>query len=188
MNLHHNQQDTLKIEDLAIFRTQKESKIYKSKILKKSFRFVRHKVLEYVNLKTGEIIPFAFAKQIGVTEFDYEPLTKERNEILSSFRKEVKEFALFVLMFRNKRRGLSPNINQVMVYYSKLTGMRKNNIKTRLLPTLMNKVLFSETLMMPPFQISDKRATAKEHLQEDFIAEQKFFELMRKKAFEVEVL
>jgi len=179
---------TQQVEDLAIFRTQKESKIYKSKILKKSFRFVRHKVLEYVNLKTGEIIPFNFAKQIGITEFDYEPLTQERNEILDSLRKEVKEFALFVLLFRNKRRGISPNIEQVIEYYSKFSGMRKNNIKSRLLPLILNKVLFSSTLMMPPFQINDKNITAREHLQEDFIAESRFFELMRRKAFEVEDL
>jgi len=187
MQIEH--QDTaLRVEDLAIFRTQKESKVYKSKILKKSFRFVRHKVIEYVNLKTGEIIPFSFAKQMGVSEFDYEPLTQERNEILDSLRKEVKEFAMFVLMFRNKRRGLSPNIEQVMDYYSKFSGMRKNNIKSRLLPAIMNTVLFSSTLMMPPFQINDKKSTAREHLQEDFIAEHRFFELMRRKAFEVEDL
>ena len=73
-----------------------------------------------------------------------------------------------------------------MEYYSKFSGMRKNNIKTRLLPPLMNKVLHSSTLMMPPFQINDKKATAREHLQEDFIAENKFFDLMFKKAFRAE--
>ncbi len=185
MNLHQTE-NTIKIEDLVIYRTQKESKTYRSKILNKTFRFVRHKVIEYVNIKTGEIIPYALAKQIGVTEFDYEPLTEERNEILNSFRKEVKDFACFVLIFRNKRRGLSPNIEQVTEYYSKFSGMRKNNIKTRLLPPLMNKVLHSSTLMMPPFQINDKKATAREHLQEDFIAENKFFDLMFKKAFRAE--
>ena len=109
MNLYQTE-NTIKPEDLAVYRTQKESKTYRSKILNKTFRFVRYKVIEYVNIKTGEIIPYSFAKQIGITEFDYEPLTEERNEILESFRKEVREFALFVLIFRNKRRGLSPNI------------------------------------------------------------------------------
>ena len=180
------QEYPLRIEDLAIYSTTKEKKTYKSKILKKTFRFVRYKVKEYVNLKTGEIISFTFAKQIGVTEFDYEPLTQEKNEILDSFRKEVKDFALFVLVFRNKRRGLSPNIEQVVEYYSKYSGMRKNNIKARLLPSIMQKILYSDTLMMPPFQINDRKATAKEHLQEDFIAENKFFDLMFKKSFRVE--
>lgn len=185
MNLHQTE-NTIKPEDLAVYRTQRESKTYRSKILNKTFRFVRYKVIEYVNIKTGEIIPYSFAKQIGITEFDYEPLTEERNEILDSFRKEVREFALFVLIFRNKRRGLSPNIEQVIEYYSKFSGMRKNNIKSRLLPPLMNKVLYSSVLMMPPFQINDKKATAGEHLQEDFIAENKFFNLMFKRAFRAE--
>ena len=35
-------------------------------------------------------------------------------------------------------------------------------------------------------QINDKKATAREHLQEDFIAENKFFDLMFKKAFRAE--
>jgi len=175
-----------RLETLACWRTQEEKQKYKSKILNKIFVFTRHKVVEYVDYRTGEIVSAEQAKHLGVTEYNYEPMTLERTTILDSFRKEVKEFALFVLIFRNKRRGVSPNIHQVVDYYSRYTGKRLNNIKSRLLPELYGRIISSDTLMMPPFQINDKRATAAEHLQEDFIAENKFFTLMKRKGCRLE--
>lgn len=181
------QEELPRLKNLVCYTTKFETKQkYHSKILNKTFYFSRHKVTEYLDMKTGEIISSIKAKQIGVMEFNYEPLTKEKNTILDSLRKEIRDFAKFVLLFRNKRRGLSPNLGQVVVYYSKYTGKRENNIKSRLLPNLMGKVIFSETLMMPPFQINDRFATAAEHLQEDFAAENKFFMMMQRKGCVVE--
>ena len=175
-----------KIEDLACWRTELERRTYKSKILNKTFRFTRHRIIEYVNMWTGEIVSLEEAKRLGAYEFDYGHAIKERYEILDGLRQEVKDFAVFVLQFRNKRRGLSPNLKQVVEYYSKYTGKRIDNIKSRLLPHIMNKVVYSETLMMPPFQISGKKVQAHEHLHEDFVSESKFFMMMLKKSFRIE--
>lgn len=181
----HNEPLTA-IDDLRIFRTKSQVQRYKSKILNKTFTFTRQEVVEYLDIKTGEIISKATARRLGVVEYNYGIFVKERNEILDSFRKEVKDFAMFVLMFRNKRRGISPNIDQIVEYYSKYTGKRSSNIKSRLLPQIMHRVVASPTLLMPPFQIGDKGTPAYEHLKEDFIAENTFFTLMFRKAFKLE--
>lgn len=175
-----------RLDTLVCWKTQEEKQRYKSKILKKVFLFTRQKVIEYIDYRTGEIVSAEQAKHLGVTEYNYEPISLERTSILDTFRKEVKEFALFVLVFRNRRRGISPSIQQVLEYYSKYTGKRLNNIKSRLLPELYGKIIASDTLMMPPFQINDKIATAAEHLQEDFVAENKFFRLMQRKGCRLE--
>lgn len=181
----HNEQ-TIVLDNLACLSTEEQKQRYKSKILNKTFVFTRQKVTEYVDTSTGEIISPKLAKQLGMLEYNYGIFVKERNEILCSLRQEVKDFAAFILMFRNKRRGLSPNLRQVMHYYAKYTGKRMDNIKNRLLPQIMHKVVASDTLMMPPFQLSGKGVPAHEHLQEDFIAENTFFKLMRSKAYVVD--
>ena len=177
-----------KLENLACYTTQVEHKIYTSKILGKKFRFTRHKVTEFFDLATGEIISSQQAKRLGVTEYDYEPLTWERNTILGEFRKEVLDFARFVLKFRNKRRGISPNIDQVVKYYAEYKDKNATKIRSRLLPHLMNKVLANETLLMPPFQVNDQRAGASAHLSENSEAEQTFFDLMVRKKYQISEL
>ena len=170
-----------KLENLVCYTTQVEHKIYTSKILGKKFRFTRHKVTEFLDLTTGEIISSQKAKKLGVTEYDYEPLTWERNTILGEFRKEVLDFARFVLKFRNKRRGVSPNVQGVAVYYSKYTGKRADDIQRRIVPKLYGTLLANDTLLMPPFQRNDRSATAAEHIAENTIAEFTFFQLMVRK-------
>ena len=186
MTTHENTIHNVVIENLACWTTKQEKQRYISKVLQKTFIFTRQKVVEYIDMSTGEIVQPKLAKQLGLVEYNYGIFVKERNEILNSLRKEAREFAVFILLFRNKRRGLSPNIQQVSEYYSKYSGKRVNNIRTRLLPQIMQRVVASDTLMMPPFQLSGKGVTAHEHLQEDFIAENTFFSLMFGRAYVVE--
>lgn len=174
-----------RLVNLACYKTVYEKKKYKSKILNKTFNFGRWKVLEYVDYKSGEIISAQTAKYLGVKEYNYEPLSSERIEILDSFRKEVKDFARFVLHFRNQRGGVSPSVQHVVEYYSKYTDKRKDNIERRLLPKLKNMVIASNTLLMPPFQIHG--GTRADHLMEDTEAENTFLTLMIRKRFSLEI-
>lgn len=182
----HNEH-IISIDDLACYTTKEEKQRYRSKILNKTFLFTRSKVTEYIDMSTGEIISPALAKRLGVVEYNFGIFVKERNEILNSFRKEVFDFAQFILLFRNKRRGISPNIKQVIEYYSKYSSKRIDNIKNRLLPQVMNKIIASDTLLMPPFQLTSRTMTAQEHLQEDFVAENVFLSLMRRRSSAVEI-
>jgi len=181
-----NDNYTPDVKKLIIFTTEQESQVYKSKILGKTYRFTRQKVIEYLDPDTGEIIALKHFKQLGGVEYNYGVFAQERNEILDTLREEVKDFACFVLKFRNKRRGISPNLEKVLEYYSRFSSKRIDNIKSRLLPKLYGKVLSNDNLLMPPFQFSGKNEKAYSHIAEEFVAENTFIYLMRKKNFKVE--
>ena len=175
-----------KPEQLTVYTTKTESQTYKSKILGKTFRFTREKVVEYLDPETGEILTLKQFKELGGVEYNHGVFIQERNEILDTFRSEVREFACFLLKFRNQRRGISPSVEKVVEYFSKFSGKRVNNINARLLPKMYGKVLANDNLLTTPFQLTDKRNHGYSHMQEDFIAENTFLDLMRMKQYKVE--
>jgi hypothetical protein len=70
-------------------------------------RYKAPKIIEYVDLSTGEIFQASNLRnnpkvppQIYVSEIQL-----LRQSLLASLRKEVREFAQFILSFRNNRRG-----------------------------------------------------------------------------------
>lgn len=183
-----NDDYTPDVNKLVIFSTKQESQVYKSKILGKTYRFTRQKVTEYLDPETGEIIALKQFKQLGGIDYNYGVFAQERNEILDTLREEVKDFACFLLKFRNKRRGISPSLEKILEYYSRFSSKRINNIRNRLLPKLYGKVLSNDNLLMPPFQFSGKNEKAYSHIAEEFVAENTFLHLMKKKNFKVECI
>ena len=137
------------------------------------------KVAEYVDTYSGEIFTAKEAKALGLQEIDYGLLALRREAILGGLRKEVREFAMFVLKFRNKRRGVTPNAQELCRMYAELYNKRSDNVR-RLLDTLKKKgILESDELLSPEFQISGVNTTAKDHLAEMFIAEITYEKLKR---------
>lgn len=137
------------------------------------------KVVEYVDLSTGEILTSQEAKNRGVVELDYGFFVLQREALLNSLRKEVKDFALFVLKFRNKRRGVTPNAQELCKMYAELYGKKTSNVR-RLLDKIKEKgILVSDDLLAPMFQFSGKNMSAKDHLSEQFIAEVTYEKLRR---------
>lgn len=164
---------------LCIYRTEEKSKKVKSKVTGRTKTIKYQEAIEYLDEYTGEIISREKALSLGVTEFFYAAIKLQQQEVMDNLRKEVKQFAEFVLMFRNRRRGITPNINELCKMYADLTGMRSDNIR-RYIPKLKEEgILANDTLLMPVWQIPGKSTKGSDHLTEEFEAQMKFERLKK---------
>ncbi|QXW19368.1 hypothetical protein KXJ72_05480 [Comamonas aquatica] len=75
---------------------------------------------------TGEIVP---ADGMTYTSLNLVSLYTERRKVLKALRPEVREFVLFVLCFRNNRRGITPDVGVLCKWYAKLKGLRVDNVR-----------------------------------------------------------
>ncbi|NUU04584.1 hypothetical protein [Herbaspirillum robiniae] len=140
-------------------------------------------ITEYVDMETGEILPTSAVK----SHKDFWPeihmgeRCAQRGTIISSLRKEVRDFALFVLRFANQRRGITPGIDTLARWYAKLHNFQAQHVR-RYIPRLKKAgILAGESLLAPLFQISGKGLAAKAHLAEDAAASLKFLRLAVKR-------
>lgn len=126
-------------------------------------------ITQYVDTHTGEILE---AKAIRKDkelwpELHFSERCLQREFILNSLRPEVREFALFVLTFRNKRRGVTPGFRQLVKWYAELAGKRADNVRRFIKPLEEAGIVAGESLLGPLFQIAGKSVAAWEHLCED---------------------
>lgn len=127
-----------------------------------------YKVIMYYDTKKKvDVTPVDAVTKYEVKEIHYSLLAMQREEILNSLRKEVKDFALFVLKFRNKRRGLSVDIRELCRWYAELYDKRADNVYPMIKRLIEVGILNQDAnVMMPLFQISGANTKAKEHLHE----------------------
>ena len=135
-------------------------------------RYKALKVVEYLDQTTGEIIQASDARndprlpqQIYVGEIQL-----LRESLMASLRKEVREFALFILRFRNSRRGISPEINTIVDWYAMIHGKRPSNVRRYVKALHEASFLAGESLLSPLFQRTGKTTISKDHLGEDSAA------------------
>lgn len=140
-------------------------------------------ITEYLDMETGEILPASTVK----SHRDFWPEVHmgercaQRGTIISSLRKEVRHFALFVLRFANQRRGITPGIETLTRWYAKLHNCQAQHVR-RYVPKLKEAgILAGDALLAPIFQISGKHLPAKAHLAEDATASLKFLRLAVKR-------
>ena len=145
-------------------------------------RYQALSVGEYIDTNTGEIIQAADLRndprvppQIHVGE-----IMAQRQALMNSLRKEVREFAYFVLQFRNNRRGITPAIDVLVEWYAQLHSKRVSNVRRYIKALEGAGLLAGSSLLSPLFQRTGKNRTAKDHLGEDFAALAKFM-VMRPK-------
>lgn len=168
-----------KLTDCCVFTTKPETKRISTKRSNKAAVWKYQQVLEIIDMKTGEIISTKEAKKLGMVELDYGLYVNTRLQILEQLRKEVKHLANFVLKFRNKRRGITPDLGTVLKYYSEITNKRYDNI-TRYRKDLFDSVMVNDYLCQPEFQFTGKNTTTGEHMSEDSHAGNVlFYELLR---------
>lgn len=84
----------------------------------------------------------------------YEEVQIIRETILKSLRSEVREFAKFILLFRNHRRGIFPGITQLASWYGKLHGKRPDNVRRLINQLIKSGLLENETLVGQYFQFA----------------------------------
>lgn len=126
-------------------------------------------ISEYVDTQTGEILPSSQLRnndELWPTIYASERALQREN-ILNNFRPEVREFALFVMRFRNQRRGVTPNFEQLVKWYAEIKGKRPDNVR-RYLPVLKAaKIIAGDSLLGGLFQIAGKSVRAALHSAED---------------------
>jgi hypothetical protein len=122
-------------------------------------------ITAYIDLNTGEIIP---ADQLSIPTLDLREKLFARRKALESLRAEVRLFAVFVLHFANKRRGITPGVDTLCRWYADMQGKRSQDVR-RYVPKLMEAgLLAGENLLGPLFQRTGGRV--KDHLGEEFRA------------------
>lgn len=119
----------------------------------------------YIDLSTGELIE---AKDLSIGVVDLRQKIPARANALNSLRPEVRTFALFVLRFANKRRGITPGIDMLCQWFAELNDKQSGHVR-RYIPALMKAgILAGDALLGPLFQRTG--GEARSHLGEDFRA------------------
>lgn len=142
-------------------------------------RYMAPLITEYVDMETGEIIPAEALKddpEVWPTIRASER-SMQRAFVLECLRKEVREFARFVLTFRNQRRGITPAIEDLVEWYAQLHGKRPGNVRRYVKQLEDTGILAGKAVLAPLFQIAGRSITAKEHSAEDVVASMKFMQM-----------
>lgn len=137
----------------------------------------------WIDPKTGDKFTEKEARALGYPAIDYGIMILQKEYILSTLRKEPREFANFVLQFRNKRRGLTPGINELCEWYAIYTGKRADHVR-RYIPGLVEVGILvkdNPDALMPLFQYNDKSAKSVDVFSEMFAAVVKFDTMLMKK-------
>ena len=177
------QEDLINPENLYPFTVDTKYTTYQElrKDGSKVSRRVPHPIVkEYVDVSTGEILSARKVLQIGIKPYNYALIKQQQVLVLGLLRKEVLKFANFLLMFRNKRRGISPDLDTVCKWYADAHRMRKADVVRYVKPLKECGILASDTLMGPLFQIAGKNTTAVDHLSEDLDASRKYDNYLRR--------
>lgn len=148
---------------------------------------VQHRVEKltatWIDPKTGDKFTEKEARALGYPAFDYGIMILQKEYVLSKLRKEVRNFADFVLQFRNERRSLTPGINELCEWYAIYTGKRADHVR-RYIPGLVEVGILvkdNPDALMPLFQYNDKSAKSVDVVSEMFAAVVKFDTMLMKK-------
>lgn len=136
----------------------------------------------FVDQETGELLTEKEARALGYPAFDYGIMILQKEYILGTLRKEVRGFANFILQFRNKRRSLTPGINELCEWYAIYTGKRSDHVR-RYIPVLVEVGILvkdNPDTLMPLFQYNDKSAKSVDVVSEMFAAVVKFDTMLSK--------
>ena len=124
-------------------------------------RLPQYEVIEYVNVFTGEIVSAEQAKELGIKPgIDVSILAMQREYVLNLLRQEVREFALFLLKFRNNRRGITPDANEICKMYAEIHGLRASHVRRNIPKLKAAGILESIYMLTPLFQKAGKSMTA----------------------------
>jgi hypothetical protein len=147
-------------------------------------RYLAPVVVEWFDETTGEILSDADARSRA--DYRYPIRTSERQLqrefILSELRPEVRAFAQFALKFRNRRRGLTPGIDQLARWYAQLTGKQTGHVRRYIAKLEEVKIIGGRTssVLYPLWQLGGASTFPADHLREDVYAEALFMTLLNK--------
>lgn len=108
--------------------------VYTYKLARNSRRM---HILEYIDISTGEIIP---KRKLHIPEIRPEAMLT-RFKRLDSLRQEVRNFAIFLLKFRNHACGFLVPMDTLVGWYANLTGKKTFHIERYFEVLYQNKIL-----------------------------------------------
>lgn len=133
-------------------------------------------VTEYLDMKTGEIIEASSISRMGMKSIRPDAM-RRRGDKLSSLRKEIRAFVLFLLKFRNRFGGFLMPLDLLIKWYGKLEGKEAKHIR-RYLPRLVDAgILDFDHRLNPDFMRFDPEAGRDGVRGETFTAYRIFDEL-----------
>ena len=142
------------------------------------------KVTEFVDMTTGEIISAEVARTKYSVGVIYPEARAKREVKLNSLRKEVRDFALFILKFRNNSGGFKVPFERLLEWYAKYTDKKISHIK-RYIEPLTNAGIIdeSEGIVFPhnDFSIQTKNPIRNSHKADPFSAGVIFSNLLARK-------
>lgn len=148
--------------------------------------YLAPRITEYVDLSTGEIAPASNVEFRGVRPIRFSEMVLQRAYVLEKcIRSELKPFARFVLRFRNFRRGVTPGLLTLARWYAELTGKNPSDVRRYVKRLREAGITGDGDLMAPLFQMTSRKLTARDHLQESGRAHMDYAYLWMRKAYEV---
>lgn len=167
--------------NLQVFQTKKKRVKIQLPIIRNGKKHLTAESVdvEWVDVDTGEILSKSDVTKLGLVVYDYGIMVLQREYIINSMRKEVKEFALFVLEFRNQRRGITPGIDELCHWYARFTGRKHFHIR-RMVPNLIEAGVLSKDnndVVMPLFQFRGNGKSSTSFLTEMEDAKRKLIDM-----------
>lgn len=135
-------------------------------------------ILEYVDIETGEIVQ---KKKARIKEIRPDAML-ERFRRLDLLRPEIRNFATFILRFRNQACGFLVPMETLIGWYARLTGKIAKNVRRCISPLIENGILQDENTVEKIFMVNNPNRNARQAKGDRFKAETIFSMLLLKKS------
>jgi hypothetical protein len=133
-------------------------------------------ITEYVDTETGEIIParsLRNSQEIWPT-LHFGERCLQRQTVLRGIRREVRRFAEFILEFRDHRRGVTPSVDMLVLWYARLTRKLARNVRRYVKQLEEAGILAGTSVLSPLFQIAGRSTVARDHLGADAVSASRY--------------
>jgi len=109
------------------------------------------KVVEYLEVKTGEIIP---STKSGIKVVKPDAML-ERFKRLDELKDSVREFAIFLLTFRNRACGFMVPVDMIVNWYAKYSGKQPQHVRRLVQSLITGGILSNEYELESIFMINN---------------------------------
>lgn len=139
----------------------------------------KKRVLSYVDLTTGQVVPNDIARGLGIRCIWSD--AKERRRVkLNSLRTEPRRFAAFLLRFRDAHCKFLMPMDVLVGWFSALTGKQQYHIRRYFKPLIAAGILDSENTLNEDFMVSNPTA-GRETSKGDVARAYRIYDVMRDK-------
>lgn len=139
----------------------------------------RQKAREYLDLSTGEILEASIAKTMGVTVIRPDTASRRLRK-LRTLRKEPRDFARFLLRFRDRQCKFLVSMETLVSWYAHITGRAAKNIRRYFEALIRGGILEEDLMLQEDFMVKHPRA-GKESTKGDTFRAHTILSLLRLK-------